>query len=74
MKNAAAKRSISTQRLCTSLTPSNGKLLTSSGISAQCMAQATEAAMPIASQLILNGMICKGINLQFCCKKLFPAL
>jgi|GEM_PF-3355644 len=36
--------------------PNMGKLLTISGSTAQCMAQATEAVTPKASQLILKAM------------------
>ncbi len=39
------------------LTPNSGKLLKNKGNTAQCMAQATEAVIPKASQLIFNRIL-----------------
>ena len=54
------------------LTPNSGKLVMNNGTTAQCMAQATDAAIPKASQLIRMFIKdSKSTYLQLCCKFYF---
>jgi hypothetical protein len=51
--------------LCKTLTPNKGRLVNTNGSTAQCMAQATEAAMPKLSQ---DGFIIAVYKMQRYCK------
>lgn len=52
---------ISKDKLLMMLTPNKGRLVSTNGNKAQCMAQATEVATPSASQLILNFILAANI-------------
>lgn len=69
---AAPNKSISTNTLWTILTPKRGRLVINKGTTAQWMAQATDAAIPKASQLIRMFIKDdKSTYLQLCCKFCF---
>jgi len=56
-KNANATMMYSKYKLSMMFTPNKGRLLKNNGNNAQCMAQASDVAIPKASQLILNAIV-----------------
>lgn len=71
MQNASTIMKNSNVRLLMIFIPNSGSEVTIRGNKAQCIAHATEAAIPSASQFILFIRIiagCKNILLQLCCK------